>query len=462
MNCIIKIGVVSLIAGVACVSADDTITKSLSSLDSAAQGNNEDTVMVKERTEKLEQGGLIHDKGPGRFEIVKKLPEKADSFDEMFDYADAYGKLKLAFIDSAHKISATTDKKEKIATAAGGEVGINTAEFYGFGLHLTTYISQSVGFLNPSKDEINEDFFNIKKNSFAYIAESSLNYNSELINAKLGRVKVETPYANSDDIRMAANTFEGAWASINYSSELQTQVLFVNKWAGYDSQDDITQSQDKFKNLVNENSFGMVAISLDYKYDKDGELSFWYNYIDEMSAIAYSEMAGIYFLSGDGFHIDYGFQASNIQDLRSSGVAGNVFGTMLLLHYNGVYFGGAYNIALVENGNYVTNGFGGGPYYTSLDEATIAAISEVSQQDSEAFRFATGYDFANVGLDGMTFEIVYGEGYSSDVFRVKEKDLILTYEMSDKLYFEAIYANHASSDNMNDFDRIFVRAAYSF
>ncbi|MFA6136868.1 MAG: OprD family outer membrane porin [Sulfurimonas sp.] len=461
MNCIIKIGVVSLIAGVTCVSADDTIIKSLSSLDNATQGNNEDSVAVKERTEKLEQGGLIHDKGPGRFEIVKKLPEKADTFDEMFDYADAYGKLKLAFIDSAHKVSATPDKKEKIATAAGGEVGINTAEFYGFGLHLSTYISQSVGFLNPSQDEINEDFFNINKNSFAYIAESSLNYNNELINAKVGRVKVETPYANSDDIRMASNTFEGAWASLNYTSELQSQVLFVNRWAGYDSQDDITESQDKFKNLVNENSFGMVAISLAYKYDKDGELSFWYNYIDEMSAIAYAEIAGIYFINGDGFHIDYGFQASNIQDLRSSGVAGNVFGTMLLLHYNGVYFGGAYNIALVENGKYVTNGFGGGPYYTSLDEATIAAISQASLQDSGAFRFATGYDFANVGIDGMSFEIAYGEGFS-DVFRVKEKDLILTYEVSDKLYVEAIYAVYTSSNNINDFDRVLVRAAYSF
>ncbi len=79
------------------------------------------------------------------------------------------------------------------------------------------------------------------KNSFAYVAEASIDYRSDLLQAKIGRIKVETPYADSDDIRMAANTFEGVWTNVNYTSSLTTQVMLLNKWAGYDSQDAILE-----------------------------------------------------------------------------------------------------------------------------------------------------------------------------------------------------------------------------
>ena len=378
----------------------------------------------------------------------------------MFNYADAYGNIRLAYIDSAHKIS-TSPKVKKEASAIGGEIGINTATYHGVGFHITSYISQNLEFANPNKNDLNEDFFNTDRDSFIYISEASINYSNDFVYSKLGRIKVETPYANSDDIRMAPNTFEGAWANIDYTDKLKTQIMFINRWAGYDSQDeDAGLSQDTFKSLVNENAFGMATISLTYEYAPESEISLWYNFIDEMSSIVYTEVVGVVPL-GDDVLFNYGVQASHMEELKSSNVAGDVLGVMSILSYKGVSIAGAYNIALVEDGKYITNGFGGGPYYTSLDEATIEAISEAVRKDSEAFRLGAGYEFSNFGLNGLVLEGVYGELYGS-VHTLREIDAIITYEIRENLSFEAIYTNYEADVDNNTFDRYLVRMNYAF
>lgn len=190
-------------------------TTLLAQVDNLEQVNNEEEFspdIVDKVLKELEKNGIFYAKTAGRFEITKKLPEKAETIDEMFNYADAYGNIRLAYIDSAHKIS-TSPKVKKKAGAIGGEIGINTATYNGIGFRITSYISQNLEFANPNKNDINEDFFNTDRDSFTYISEASINYSNDFVYSKLGRIKVETPYANSDDIRMAANTFEDAGLS---------------------------------------------------------------------------------------------------------------------------------------------------------------------------------------------------------------------------------------------------------
>lgn len=426
-------------------------------------------VVTQKMTTAIEQSGVIHSKVAGKYDVVKELPKEANSFNGMFDYADAFGKFRLAYINSAHKISSIPNKTEKSATSFGGEFGFNTAQFHGFQAHIAAYVSQSLDFVNPDKNDLNEDFFAKDLDSFAYIAEASINYSNDFFQTKIGRIRVETPFANSDDIRMAPNTFEGAWANIDYSDKVKTQLLYFNRWAGYDSQDESTGAfQNEFKDLVSSDSFGMTGASITYEYAKNSEVSFWYNYVDKMSAMAYAEVIGIYFIDGEDFHVDYGLQAANIQELENSNVEGNVFGAMSIFHYKGAFFGGAYNIALSENGKYVTNGFGGGPYYTSLDEATISSISEAGSaytsgpnNNAESFRIGAGYEFERVSINGLVLELVYGELYS-DNGRITEKDAILTYDITDRWYLEGTYTNYKSTSNKNTFDRALVRLEYKF
>ena len=224
-----------------------------------------------------------------------------------------------------------------------------------------------------------------------------------------------------------------------------------------------------FKNLVSNDKFGILGASFTYEYAQNSEISLWYNYIDGMAAITYAEAVGIYFIDGENIHVDYGLQYSNISELEDSNVDGDVFGAMAILHYKGLFFGGAYNASYSDEGKYVTNGFGGGPYYTSLDEATISAISEGSATSSypldpnnaQAFRLGSGYEFENIGIDGFVVEFVYGELYN-DNGKIKEKDAIATYEIDERWYMEAIYTDYESSCSNNTFDRALVRIDYNF
>ncbi len=417
----------------------------------------------------VEQSGLIHSKVAGRFEVVKTLPKEAGDFDGMFDYADAFGKLRVAYIDSAHKIS-NAPKESKRASAFGGEFGFNTASFHNFSFHLSAYVSQGISSLNPPKEDRNEDFFDVNGDSFVYLAEASVDYNDDIFHLRAGRVRVDTPYANSDDIRMAPNTFEGVWANVEYTSQLKTQFTYFNKWAGYDSQsEDDLASQNEFKHLVGDDKFGMLGASLTYEYSENSEASFWYNHIDGMAAISYAEVVGVYLIDAENLHMNYGVQLSNISELDDSNVDGKVFGAMGIINYGGAFLGAAYNASYSDEGKYVTNGFGGGPYYTSLDEATISVISEVaatsgkpaSDNDAQAYRVGAGYEFEKLGADGLVLELVYGKLYN-DNGDIKEKDAILTYEMGERWYAEAIYTNYESSCDNNTFDRALVRVDYSF
>jgi hypothetical protein len=261
---------------------------------------------------------------------------------------------------------------------------------------------------------------------------------------------------------MAPNSFEGAFATFDYAEGFSSQVMYLTRWAGYDSQD--AESQDVFKNLTQE-SKGMAIASLSYEYARNSELSFWYSQIDAMSQIAYAELVGIHFIDGDAFHIDYGVQYSSLHELENSNVTGDVLGLMSILHYNGMFVGAAFNKAFVNEGKFITDGFGGGPYYTSLDEATIAAMSEASVgQNIEAFRLSGGYEFKQIGtevLDGFMLEVVYGKLQSQEK-SVIEKDIVLSYEMGERWYIEGIYTHFDAGYEDQMFDRTLLRANYSF
>jgi hypothetical protein len=117
---------------------------------------------------------------------------------------------------------------------------------------------------------------------------------------------------------------------------------------------------------------------------------------------------------------------------------------------------------LVESDSSITDGFGGGPYYTSLDEATLAAFSEVEVgQDVESCKIGAGYEFEKVGIDGLVVELVYGEFYSSEE-NIQEKDFMLTYEINNRFSLEGVYSDYKSSSDENTFNRVWVRLDYTF
>jgi hypothetical protein len=86
-----------------------------------------------------------------------------------------------------------------------------------------------------------------------YMSVKRISITVEMISVcRIGRQLIDTPLANTDDIRMHPNTFEAAIAT--YSGIDKTTLIggCIKRWAGYDSGDDISE----FKRLNRGNSNG--------------------------------------------------------------------------------------------------------------------------------------------------------------------------------------------------------------
>jgi len=408
--------------------------------------------------------GLLHSKQAFRYEVVKVLPELAEDLDKVFDYAKPFGNFRLAWIDT----DIVESSRDTTATALGGSFGFDTASLNGFSLHVSAHTSQKIPLLNPATLTLNGDYFNKDKDSFTYLAESSIDYEDENFYLRIGRIKIDTPYADSDDIRMAANTFEGVWTEYKMTPELSFQGYYLSRWAGYDS----GEAQDVFKRLYEtqevDESWGALGASAKFAFNSDDEVSLWYYHVDKMSDIIYSEVSGHYHVN-EALHVEYGFQASHIQENDASHIAGDILGCMAIVDYGDFFFGFAGNYAFVDDENFITNGFGGGPYYTSLDESTIGFISEISPgMDVLSSRVGIGAKLASMGVADLTIELVHGQLSATDRSNfIKENDIALTYEPNARTALSAVFANFdviesQSQSDSDDFNRFIVRADYSF
>ena len=409
---------------------------------------------VHMHNEQKQSIGLIHQKMTNRYKVVEVLPKKADSWDNAFRYADAYGKIRLGYFGGRYD-KETSTLQNSFAAAIGGILGIRTAELWGFRLDAAAYISQDLPFLYDTAKRSN-DFYTADGSSYAYLAEANIGYSSDLFEAKVGRFAIDMPYANTDDLRMSQNTFEGAWGHLHYTQAWSSQLFYLQRWAGFDSADE-ENSQNEFKKLV-DGGYGMIGASLAYEYNEESEVSLWLHHIDKMADILYGEINGVYDIN-DVWHLDYGLQAAHLMEQDASDIDGDVYGAMLIGHYENVFAGVASDFARVDNGKRVTDGFGGGPYFTSLDEATIAYASDlVPGENVDTYRFSLGYDKKEWF---SAFEYAYGYmSASSDA--IKEHDLIYTFDMDEKWQAQAVAASFKEKDNNVRFNRVVVRIEYNF
>lgn len=422
-----------------------------------AATNDEQLTAEERRAAHQQESGFMHSKQAGRYQIVTELPKEADSFDRMFDFADAFGVLRAGYINN------DLPENDTSATALGGQFGFDTAAYRGVKFHAAAYTSQKLSALNPGDEGLAADFFDAAGESFTYLAEANIAYEDGTFQAMVGRMRLDMPYADSDDLRMAPNTFEGAWAYLDADEHLKVQAYFLSRWAGFDSGED----QDRFKPLYEDEEgdvgWGAAGLSASYLFDEENELSLWYYYIDKMSSIAYLEAEAHHYFSDD-LHLEYGLQGSTIKELSDSGVEGDTVGVMGILDYTGFFGGFAYNHAFVSAENVITDGFGGGPYFTSLDEATIGAVSEAAPgEDVDSWRIGFGVAFEPIGIDGLVVEVMHGQMASDESVSILENDLVVMYDITERWHFETVYAHYKDEKNDSEcFDRLVIRLDYSF
>lgn len=391
---------------------------------------------------------------------------EASSLSEAFSKGRISGQIRLAYINQDYHVTknpADPDTVDDYATSLGGQLKFETAKLHHFSLGIAAYISQKVHDLSgdKSKGELNGDFFDENRDSFTYIGEAYIDYEYEHLSLRYGRQTLDTPLNDRDDIRMLPNTFEAVMLGYGGIEDTILIAGYISRWAGYDSGDDIS----KFKEIPGGTDAdgnvlkgvylaGIMNESLD-----DIELQVWYYDFDETAGIIYLDgMYGSEYESG--LSAELGLQFAHYDEKSSSNFDGKVYGAILGVGYEVLSFSAAYNSIDSSTGNSIILGFGGGPYFTSMEEWTIDGIN-----DGNAYVFGIELDLAKL-VNSLSLFYAHGRFEDENIQKVKEDDIILSYELNDATDLEISYANvnDESNSGVNDigYDRLLVRANYNF
>jgi len=299
--------------------------------------------------------------------------------------------------------------------ALGGSLGVETAPIQGLSVGATFYTTNAIF----GKD--NEAMFlNSTNDSYSIVGEAFIKAQLGKTTIKAGRQIIDTPYADSDDIGMIPNTFEG-YSLVNQDIADTTIILAsLDKWSGVDS-----ERPEQF-NEMQDSGDAVLTGGLIYEGVENTTLQAWHYKLDNAN-LTYLEA---------GYETEQFSVAGQYSDQDNSN---SVFGLSAGVNFGDLALSTAYNKVDGE----VINGFGGGPFFTSSEDHTVA---EVADQEAWLVGAEYGYQKFTGGVTHVNFD--KGEN---------ETDYLLSYAMNDNFALDIIY-----SDMYDDGKMTRVFANYNF
>jgi len=376
----------------------------------------------------------------------------ANSIDDAFNgykSAKVSGQLRVGYINQESDDKSTD--ANNIAT--GGYLKFETGEVNGFSAGAAFYTTHRMS-KNNAQDVATNLFDQTDGDGFSILGEAYIQAHRNNTTFTAGRQQIDTPFADSDDIRMIPNLFEAYVLTNNDVEDTTFIVAHIKKWAGVDA-----PTQDRFEDLYAAGD-GTTMLATVYSGIKNSEISAWYYNIDELTDVFYIEGITEFSLN-ENLMLALSAQYANFSEDGTTGVDGNVYGLSADLGIKsvGVNLVVAYNGSSNDTGKSVVNGFGGGPYMTSMDEMTVDGLN-----DAKAYMVGIGKEYGD-------FAFFYGYGNfkeDSTMSEVDESNLVAEYSYSDNLSFILMYTDLKSNDaagandNAASFDRVQFYANYNF
>lgn len=388
----------------------------------------------------------------------------ASSIDEAFVGGRASGQIRVAYVNQDNAIDTDT-----YGTSIGGVLKYETAAWNDITLGVAAYVSQKLHAATGNGDRLNPDFFDENGKSYTYVGEAYIDYSANDLTLRVGRQLIDTPLADTDDIRMHPNTFEAAIATYSGIEGSSLVGGYMRRWAGYDAPQGHNDSISEFQKFgSNHQSDGASVIGIMNESIENLALQGWYYQMNKLSNAFYTD--AIYAVSmSESMGIELVGQFANFSEKNNSGLDGNVYGIGASFNLGMLTVGAAYNKVSNYEGKYIGNGFGGGPYLTSMEEMTIDGYEDV-----KGYQFSTELDLANAGIEGLRVSALYGNFKSAPTdMNVKEIDLIAAYDITKALSAEVSYAmvddknKNTALDEFDvaydgGYDRFLVRLSYNF
>lgn len=325
-----------------------------------------------------------------------------------------FGQIRGGYVNLDDNAGSKTD-----TLSIGGKLGYKTKKYNGLSAGATFYTSNPLGGVDDEGL-----FLDSNGNGYSILGEAYVNADLGKTSIKLGRQEIDTPFADTDDIGMVPNTFEGLVVSNSSLSNTKLYGMHLSRWAGVDA-----PVPEKFTKMNDDD--GINAIGAVYEPSDKLNVQGWHYNAKNGTDISYIE-AGFTPLES----LELGAQYAT-QD--GAGFDGKVWGLSASYGIGDITLSTAYN--KVSDGQ-VTNGFGGGPFFTSAEDHTIA---EADNQE------ATTFGIEYTGINKLTLaatQVNFDQG-------ADELDLVASYEINDNLSADLIYSD------MND-DGTLTRAFINY
>ncbi len=349
------------------------------------------------------------------------------------------------------------------ALAVGGHLHLETKRYGGILAAAELYTVQDMGVQNSDPQKIDPDFFGNDKEGFSTLSQAYLDAlwgNTRIV---AGRQMLNTPHADSDDIRMMPNYFMAYTVSNNDIESLTLRAGKILKMAGWEN----GGNPEKFVNIqqafgTDGTNGGIYYLSALYNGFYDTVLQAWYYNIPDIAELLYLEGAKEFY--SDRYHTVIGFQYENAADT----------GEKLLGDYDSSTWGGTLQLNIVELRVFATLSFnrtegaggafrslGGGPFFTSLEELTLDTIGAPGY----AWTSSISYDMTQSDIEGLRTTLAYGQFRADEHadFDASELDLTINYAFTDRLDIAAAYAYiDDKADITGDYSLVRVILNYNF
>jgi len=345
------------------------------------------------------------------------------------EYYGCSGYLRTGFIQTQiHKVNTTA------ASAIAAELGCG----YRFNPHIKAHLGLfgvlDSGLNSHNDNNLHQDFFNARKDSYLLLGEAVLTLSYENIDLSLGRQNFESPHLDSDDLRMVANLFEAYLIDYHLSDNVSLGVGFIREASGWENGVDAAQFVSIGDALGGKDSGAWVSW-LDYEH-RHFTSNLWLYLIPNHLIIAYGELNFNHQLTEEiaynlGVQYDWGKSIGNAElgDIES-----HTMGIMGAISVTGLTLTAAYNKNFGKSGALAS--VGGGAFFTSLEDQTLDAVTGKETQS-----YLLGLDY--VINDALNFGVMFGEFSATNKqdYQTQELNFFINYTWHNKFTIELIYAS---------------------
>lgn len=312
-------------------------------------------------------------------------------------------------------------------TALGGKLHMETRSWHGISAGGSLYTT-NVLFGNNEGEGV--PFFDANNDSYTILGEAYLlgQWGNSIL--KIGRQEIDTPFLDTDDIGMVPNTYEGA-LFVNRDLPDTTIILaHVERMAGVDALFDPADFEDiRFNDYVQ-------MVGIEYDATEHLAISGWYYNLQNSTTDKLIYTDAIYEDQFESIAYAIGAQYAHRGFKENTLNHTNIYGAMANASFvkSGISMGIAYN---ASKDNYATNGFGGGPFFTSAEHLTLREANI----DGDALLLSAGWDAMAAGIEGLTLGAGYLTLEDNNANKATELDLTASYGLNDRLSIDLIYSD---------------------